>query len=311
MTWPNGGQPYGTIIRLWQNACERVRHCRATGSKPSPITASWSAACSAPTPLGSGASPPRPSATPPMPPRPGVCGHRALRPGRHGTHRDRAGHRHRRPALALPGDDPRHRHQPGIRLHHPRQTSRPPARHPPRPRTRPLRPHPAPTARIPAPARSELAGLDPAQLTRTRDVASVVDARIRQRVHPLLPQPQGRWSDHVPHLPDAERQTYLTEVAAMMDDRKQRIGAFAVNNALPWAIIALGPVPSDPAARCEWEKKASSISAYREMYGYDHPTDPNPPTTHPTSALPGTRRSAPSAPPTSPTSAPCPTAGCG
>jgi hypothetical protein len=33
-------------------------------------------------------------------------------------------------------------------------------------------------------------------------------------------------------------------------------------------------VPADPAARQDWERKAASIAAYREMYGYDHPGDP-------------------------------------
>jgi hypothetical protein len=115
---------------------------------------------------------------------------------------------------------------------------------------------------------AELAGLDPAELTRraiesrdlagVRDVAAVLDARIRQRVHPLLPQPQGPWPDRVPHLAD----------------RTKRIEQFAASHALPWAITALGPVPTDPAARRDWEEKASAIGAYREMYGYHHPDDP-------------------------------------
>jgi hypothetical protein len=131
---------------------------------------------------------------------------------------------------------------------------------------------------------AELAGLDPAQVARTaiesrdlagaRDIASVIDARIRQREHPPLPQPQGPWSDRVPHLPDPHRHQYLTAVAGMMDDRKQRIGQFAANNKLPWAIAPLGPVPNDSTARQEWRHKASSIGAYRETYGYHHPTDP-------------------------------------
>jgi hypothetical protein len=33
-------------------------------------------------------------------------------------------------------------------------------------------------------------------------------------------------------------------------------------------------VPADPADRQDWERKAASIAAYREMYGYDHPGDP-------------------------------------
>ena len=43
-------------------------------------------------------------------------------------------------------------------------------------------------------------------------------------MHSLLPQPQGPWSSRVPQLPDPGHHAYLTEIAAMMDDRKQRIG---------------------------------------------------------------------------------------
>ena len=131
---------------------------------------------------------------------------------------------------------------------------------------------------------AELAGLDPAEVTRTaiasrdlagaRDIASVLDTRIRQRVDPLLPQPQGPRAERVPHLPDPERRAYLVEIAAMMEDRKQRLGQHAVEIAPAWAVTALGPVPDDAAVQQEWERKAASIAAYREMYGYDHPDDP-------------------------------------
>ena len=131
---------------------------------------------------------------------------------------------------------------------------------------------------------AELAGLDPEGLTRSaigsrdlagaRDIASVLDARIRQRVHPLLPQPQGPWASRVPQLPDPGRHAYLTQIAAMMDDRKQRIGQHTAQHPPPWVAKALGPVPADPAVRQEWQNKASSIGAYRETYGYDHSEDP-------------------------------------
>ena len=131
---------------------------------------------------------------------------------------------------------------------------------------------------------AELAGLDPGEVIRTaiasqdlagaRDIASVIDARIRQRVYPLLPQPQGPWASRVPHLPDPDRQAYLAEIAAMMDDRKQRLGQHTAQTGPAWAVTALGPVPADPAARRDWETKAASIAAYRETYGYDHPDDP-------------------------------------
>jgi hypothetical protein len=131
---------------------------------------------------------------------------------------------------------------------------------------------------------AEVAGLDPAEVTRTaiasrdlvgaRDIASVLDARVRQRVYPLLPQPQGPWAERIPSLLDPERRAYLAEIAAMMDDRKQRLGQHAAQTTPTWAVTALGPVPDDSATRQEWERKASSISAYRETYGYDHPDDP-------------------------------------
>jgi hypothetical protein len=131
---------------------------------------------------------------------------------------------------------------------------------------------------------AELAGLDPAEVIRTaiasrdlrgaRDIASVLDARIRPRVAPLLPRATGPWSSRVPDLPDPDRQAYLAEIAAMMDDRKERLGQHAALTAPTWAVSTLGPVPADPDARRAWETKASSIGAYRETYGYDHPEDP-------------------------------------
>jgi hypothetical protein len=131
---------------------------------------------------------------------------------------------------------------------------------------------------------TELAGLDPAEvigtaiasrdLAGTRDIASVLDARIRPRVNLLLPQPQGPWADRVPVLPDLERQAYLAEIAAMMDDRTRRLGQHTAQTGPGWAVNALGPVPADPAARHAWQTKAASVAAYREMYGYGHPDDP-------------------------------------
>jgi hypothetical protein len=72
---------------------------------------------------------------------------------------------------------------------------------------------------------ADLAGLDPAEVLRAAiasrdlagscDIAAVIDARIRQRVDPLLPQPQGPWTSRVPQLPDPARQAYLTGIAAL------------------------------------------------------------------------------------------------
>ena len=131
---------------------------------------------------------------------------------------------------------------------------------------------------------AELAGLDPAEVIRTaiasrdlagsRDIAAVLDARIRPHIDPLVPQPHGPWTRRVPNLPDLSRRAYLTQIAAMMDDRTRRVGQHTAQTTPAWAIQALGPVPANPAARQDWERKAASIAAYREMYRYDHPGDP-------------------------------------
>jgi conjugative relaxase-like TrwC/TraI family protein len=131
---------------------------------------------------------------------------------------------------------------------------------------------------------AELAGLDPAEvigtaivsrdLTGARDIAAVLDARIRPRIDPLLSQRQSPWAGRVPRLPDPDRHAYLTQIAAMMDDRTRRLGQHLAQHPPPWAVAALGPVPASPAARREWEHKAAPIGAYRETYGYSHPDDP-------------------------------------
>ena len=131
---------------------------------------------------------------------------------------------------------------------------------------------------------AELAGLDPAQvladaiaerdLAGARDVPAVLDARIRYRLGSLVPRPAGPWSAQVPAIADPGRRAYVTEIAALMDARKDRIGEHAAEHALPWAVNALGPVPEDPLSRLDWQKKAASIGAWRELSGYHHPADP-------------------------------------
>jgi hypothetical protein len=144
---------------------------------------------------------------------------------------------------------------------------------------------------------AELAGLDPGQalaeaiseraLTGARDVPSVIDVRLRHRTGSLIPRPAGPWSAQLPEIADPERRAYAAQIAAMMDARKDRIGEHAAGNALPWAVNALGPVPGHPVGRLDWQRRASSIGAYRELSGYDHPAEPIGP--EPTAAAPDIR----------------------
>jgi hypothetical protein len=131
---------------------------------------------------------------------------------------------------------------------------------------------------------AELAGLDVGQvlaaaigerdLAGARDLAAVIDARIRYRTGPVVPAPIGSWSDQVPAIADPGRRAYLTEIAAMMDARKDRIGEHAAEHAPPWAVTALGPILADPLDRLDWQKRAASIGAWRELSGYSDPADP-------------------------------------
>jgi hypothetical protein len=131
---------------------------------------------------------------------------------------------------------------------------------------------------------AELAGLNPAEVLReavsqrslsdARDVAAVVDARIRQRIGGSVPQGARPWSAQVPPMGDPERQEYVAQIARLMDERKERIGEHAAEHCLDWAVEALGPVPADPLDRLDWQLRASAIGAYRELYGYHHPSEP-------------------------------------
>ena len=67
---------------------------------------------------------------------------------------------------------------------------------------------------------------------------------------------------------------YLAEIAAMMDDRTQRLGQHAAQTGPAWAVTALGPAPADTAAHRAWQTKAAPVAAYRETYSYHHPDDP-------------------------------------
>ena len=144
---------------------------------------------------------------------------------------------------------------------------------------------------------AELAGLDPARvlagaiaerdLAGSRDIAAVLDARLRRRLGSLVPLAARPWSEQVPAIADPERQAYVAEIAALMDARKDRIGEHAAGHPPAWAVNALGEVPEEPAGRLDWQKRAAAIGAWRELSGYDHPADPIGP--EPAAAAPDVR----------------------
>ena len=145
----------------------------------------------------------------------------------------------------------------------------------------------------------EAAGLDTREVMQSavasrplagaRDVAAIIDDRIRKQAHVdrLVPLPQGRWSDQVPQVDDPAQQKYLGQLAAAMDGRAERLGKFTADQQPQWAVDALGPVPADPAERARWERTAAPVAAYRELYGWDHSSEPVGP--EPTMATPEKR----------------------
>ena len=131
---------------------------------------------------------------------------------------------------------------------------------------------------------AEAAGLDGAHILRraaasrtmsgARDVARVLDSRVRHMLDGVQPQPSRPWTERVPSTDSAELDRYLRELAEAMDDRVRRLGEHTAATQPLWARRALGPVPSDPVARLEWEQRASLVAAYRERYGYADPAEP-------------------------------------
>jgi hypothetical protein len=170
---------------------------------------------------------------------------------------------------------------------------------------------------------AELAGLDAGQvlaaavreraLAGARDLAAVIDARLRYRLGSLVPRPPGPFSVQVPEIADPERRAYVTQIAALIDARKDRIGEYAAEHAPPWAVTTLGPVPAHPLDRLDWQRRAAAIGAWRELSGYNHPADPIGP--EPVAAAPDLRATwheafAALGPADGPTCGACPTGCC-
>ena len=131
---------------------------------------------------------------------------------------------------------------------------------------------------------AELAGRDGGQvladavamrpLTGARDVARVLHGRVRILTRGAQPEVGRRWAERVPEAAEGEVGQYMRELAEAIDARTERLGEHAAETAPLWATRTLGPAPEDPAARADWQERASAIAAYREMWGYDNPGDP-------------------------------------
>ena len=106
---------------------------------------------------------------------------------------------------------------------------------------------------------AETCGLDGGQVLRdavvarsmsgVRDMAHVLDSRVRRRLDGTQPAAAVPWADRVPATGPADIRRYLCELAEAMDERTRRLGEHAAATQPLWARNALGSLPSDPAGR--------------------------------------------------------------
>ena len=166
----------------------------------------------------------------------------------------------------------------------------------------------------------EAAGLDTREVMQSavasrplagaRDVAAIIDDRIRKQAHVdrLVPLPQGRWSDQVPQVDDPAQQKYLGQLAAAMDGRAERLGSHARRPAAPvgpWTRSAPSPQtqPNAPAGNAPLPRLPPTANCTAGTTP-PSPSAPNRRWPHPRNAPPGTPPPKPSdGPPTGPTCA--------
>lgn len=111
-------------------------------------------------------------------------------------------------------------------------------------------------------------------MTGARDVARVLHGRVRTLTRGSVPLAGRSWASRVPDVADPEMARYLRELAEAIDARIARLGEHTAETEPVWATRTLGAVPDDPSARADWERRAGSVAAYREMHGYENPGDP-------------------------------------
>jgi len=124
---------------------------------------------------------------------------------------------------------------------------------------------------------AEAAGLDAVEviqaavrsntLADARSVAGVLLKRLSLIVGPLVPLPRKPWADQPRQFDNPELAEHEAALRQAMAERADRLGEHAVQASPAWAVQALGPVPEDPVVRLDWQRRATTIATYRELYG--------------------------------------------
>ncbi|MFB9744689.1 MobF family relaxase [Pseudonocardia sulfidoxydans] len=127
--------------------------------------------------------------------------------------------------------------------------------------------------------RTELAGHDPRAvlaaaiegrpLEGARNLTNVIHTRITDsglRLDPVA----DTWAARVPKLDDPQWQTYVDQLAGVVDEHTTALGAAALAEPPAWAVAAFGPPPhdSDSEGRVRWQAAVATVAAHRELAGH-------------------------------------------
>jgi hypothetical protein len=138
---------------------------------------------------------------------------------------------------------------------------------------------------------AELAGHDPDRVlveavadrdfTGARSLPQVVYGRIETQLAGQLAPTAASYTEMVPKVTDPEWRQQLDHWAGQADDRRRHLGTATADTQPQWALDTLGPVPDEPLDRLDWEHRAGTIAAWRELAGHTDDADPLGPAVRP------------------------------
>ncbi|MEP6651347.1 MAG: AAA family ATPase, partial [Lapillicoccus sp.] len=125
---------------------------------------------------------------------------------------------------------------------------------------------------------AELAGHDPDRVLSTavtersfegvRSLPQVVYRRIERQLGGQLSPAALNYTEMIPAVASTSWREQLASRAEAADNRRRELGVEAAQDPPQWAAEALGPVPTQPLARLDWEHRAGVVSAWRELAGH-------------------------------------------
>jgi hypothetical protein len=74
------------------------------------------------------------------------------------------------------------------------------------------------------------------------------------------------WTSRIPLDFTGPRADFARAIAEALDARRNVLGERTAEETPEWARRQLGPVPEDPIARADWERRAGIVAEYRELY---------------------------------------------